>query len=60
MVGEVPIGGVRHDAHLPRRFTEHHGVRATGPSQLEPGGDETIADGTPRAPLPLALDPLPR
>ena len=36
MVGKVPVGGVGHHAHHPRRFTEHHRVRATGPGQLEP------------------------
>jgi hypothetical protein len=48
MVGEVPVRGVRHHAHLPRRFTEHHGVRATRAGQLEPCGDQTVADGASR------------
>ncbi len=49
-VGEVPVGGVGYHAHHPCRFTEHCGVRATGPGQLEPCGDQAVADGTSRAP----------
>ena len=52
-VGEVPVGGVGHHAHHPGRFTEHHGVRATGPGQLEPGGDQAVADGASRTPPSL-------
>jgi hypothetical protein len=55
MVGEVPVGGVGHHAHLPGRFTEHHGVRATAPGQLEAGGDQAVPDGAPRPALPLWL-----
>ena len=54
-VGEVPVGGVGHHAHHPGRFTEHDGVRAAGPGQLEPGGDQAVADGAPRPPPPLRL-----
>ena len=46
--GEVPVGGVGHHAHHPRRLTEHDGVRAAGPGQLEPCGDQAVADGTAR------------
>jgi hypothetical protein len=53
MISEVPVGGVWHHAHLPRRFTEHHGVRATGPGQFEPGGDQAVADGSSRTAPPL-------
>jgi hypothetical protein len=60
MVGEVPIGGIGHDADLPRCFTKYHGVRATGPSQLEAGGDQAVADGAPRTAPRLALGALPR
>ena len=49
-VGEVPVGGVGHHAHHPGRLTQHDGVRATGPRQLEPCGDETVADGASRPP----------
>ena len=58
-VGEVPVGGVGHHAHHPGRFTEHHGVRATGPGQLEPGRDQAVADGAswPAAPLRLVYLP---
>jgi hypothetical protein len=56
MVGEVPVRGVGHHAHLPRRFTEHHGVRATRAGQLEPCSDQTVADGASRtAPLRLVF-----
>ena len=44
-VGEVPVGGVGHHAHHPDRLTEHDGVRAAGPGQLKPGGDQAAADG---------------
>ena len=54
-VGEVPVGGVGHHAHHPGRFTEHHGVRATRPGQLEPRGDEAVADGASRPSPPLRL-----
>ena len=49
-VGEVPVGGVGHHTHHPGRFTQHHGVRATGPGQLEPGRDQAVTDGAPRPP----------
>jgi hypothetical protein len=49
-VGEVPVGGVGHHADHACRFSEHHGVRAAGPGQLEPGGDQAVADGAPRPP----------
>ena len=52
--GEVPVGGVGHHADHPCRFTEHDRVRATGPGQLEPRGDQAVADGTSRAPPPGA------
>ena len=51
-VGEVPVGRVRHHAHRPRRLTEHDGVRATGPGQPEPRGDQAVADGAARTPPP--------
>jgi energy-coupling factor transporter ATP-binding protein EcfA2 len=51
-VGEVPVGGVRHHAHHPCRLAEHDGVRAAGPGQLEPCGDQAVADGTARVPPP--------
>jgi hypothetical protein len=47
-VGEVPVGGVGRHAHDPGRLAEHHGVRAAGPGQLEPGGDQAVADGAAR------------
>jgi hypothetical protein len=53
MVGEVPIGGVGHDAHHPGRFTEHDRVGTTAPGQLEAGGDQAIAHGASRAPSRL-------
>jgi hypothetical protein len=59
MVGEVPIGGVGHHAHLPGRLTEHHGVRATAPGQLEACGDQAVADGASGASSPLCLVCLP-
>ncbi len=43
MVGEVPVGGVRHHAHHSGRFTEQHGLRATSPGQLESGSDQAAA-----------------
>jgi hypothetical protein len=43
MVGEVPVGGVRNHAHHSGRFTEHHGLRATGPGQLKSGSDQAAA-----------------
>ena len=58
-VGEMPVGGVGHHAHHPGRFTEHHGVRAAGPGQLESGGDQAIADGASRPVPPLRLLYLP-
>jgi DNA-binding transcriptional ArsR family regulator len=51
-VGEVPVGGVGHDAHHPYRLAEHDGVGAAGPGQLQPGGDQPLADGAARAPPP--------
>ena len=58
-VGEVPVGGVGHHAHHPGRLTEHHGVRTAGPGQLEPGGDQALADGPSRPSPPLRLACLP-
>jgi hypothetical protein len=52
VVREVTIGGIRHHTHHPCRFTEHHGIRATAPGQLKPGGDQAVADGAARAALP--------
>ena len=52
-VGEMPVGGVGHHAHHPCRFTQHNGVRAAGAGQLEPGGDQAVADGAPRPPSSL-------
>jgi hypothetical protein len=54
-VGEVPVGGVGHHAHHPGRLAEHHGVRAAGPGQLEPCGDQAVADGASRTAPPLRL-----
>ena len=54
-VGEVPVGGVGHHAHHPGRLTEHHGVRPAGPGQLEPRGDQALADGPSRPSPPLRL-----
>ena len=54
-VGEVPVGGVGHHAHHPGRLTEHHRVRAAGAGQLEPGGDQAVADGAARTASPLRL-----
>ena len=54
-IGEVPVGGVGHHAHHPCRLTEHHRVRATGPGQLEPCGDEPVADGASRPSPPFRL-----
>ena len=51
-VGEVPVGGVGHHAHHLCRLTEHDGVRAAGPGQLEPCGDQAVADGASRTPPP--------
>ena len=51
-VGEVPVGGVGHHADHPGRFAEHDGVGAAGPGQLEPGGDQAVADGASRPPPP--------
>ena len=44
-VGEVPVGGVRHHADHPCRFTEHNGVRAAGAGQFKAGGNKAVADG---------------
>ena len=52
-VGEMPVGGVGHHAHHPCRFTQHNGVRAAGAGQLEPGGDQAVADGASRPPSSL-------
>jgi hypothetical protein len=57
-VGEVPVRGVGHHAHHPGRFTQHHGLRATRPGELEPGRDQAVADSAPRPP-PLRLVDLP-
>jgi hypothetical protein len=59
MVGEVPIGGVGYHAHHPCRFTEHHGVGATGSGQLEACGDQAVPDGASRPSSPLCLVCLP-
>jgi Transmembrane secretion effector len=48
--GEVPVGGVGHHAHHPCRFPEHDGIWATGPRQLQPCGDQAVADGAARPP----------
>jgi hypothetical protein len=60
--GEVAVGGVGHHPHHPCHFAEHDGVRAAGPSQLEPGADRAVADGTSRAPPDRVLgdDLVPR
>ena len=58
-VGEVPVGGVGHDAHHPGRFPEHDGVRAAGSGQLEPGGNQAVADGASRTAAPLRRVYLP-
>jgi hypothetical protein len=47
--GEVPVGGVGHHAHHPGRLAEHDGVRTAGPGQLEPRGDQAVADGAARS-----------
>ena len=47
-VGKMPVGGVGHHAYHPGRFPQHDGVRATGPGQLEPCGDQAVADGAAR------------
>ncbi len=52
-VGEVPVGRVRHHAHHPCRFPQHNGVRAAGAGQLEPGGDQAVADSASRPPPSL-------
>src|SRR5439155_1423059 len=44
-VGEVPVDGVGHNAYHPRRFTEHDRVRTPSSGQLEPCGDQAVADG---------------
>jgi len=49
-VSEVPVGGVGYNTLHPGRFTEHHRVRAASPGQLEPSGDQAIADGASRPP----------
>jgi len=59
MIGEVPVGGVGHHTDFPRRFAEHHGVRATGPGQLEPRRDQTVADSPSRTARSLRLVVLP-
>jgi hypothetical protein len=51
-VGEVPVGGVGHHAHHLCRLTEHDGIRAAGPGQLEPGCDQSVADGAARTAPP--------
>ena len=51
-VGEVPVGGVRHHAHHLCRLAEHDGIRAAGPGQFQPDGDQAVADGTARAAPP--------
>src|SRR4029077_11214982 len=40
-------------------LAEHHGVRAAGPGQLEPGGDQAVPDRAPRTAPPLRLPCLP-
>jgi hypothetical protein len=59
-VGEVPVGGVGHHAHHPGRLAEHHGVRAAGAGQLQPRGDQAVADGATRATMPLGGERCPR
>ena len=54
-VGEVPVGGVGHNAHHPCRLAEHHGVRTAGSGQLQPRGDQAVADCTPRTAPALQL-----
>jgi hypothetical protein len=51
-IGEMPVGGVGHHAYHPGRFPEHDGVRATGPGQLEPCGDQAVTDGAARTAPP--------
>ena len=43
-VGEVPVGGVGDHPHHSGRLAEHNAVRAASPGQLEPRGDEPVAD----------------
>ena len=56
-VGEVPVGGIGHHAHHPCRFTQYDGVWAAGAGQLQPGGDQAVADGTSRT-VPSLRDSL--
>jgi len=51
-VGEVPVGGVGHHAHHLCRLTEHDGIRAAGPGQFQPRGDQSVADGAARTAPP--------
>jgi hypothetical protein len=55
MIRKVTIGGVGHHAHHPGGFSEHHGVRASGPGELEPGRDQAVADGAPRTAPPVGV-----
>jgi hypothetical protein len=52
-VGEVPVGGIGHHAHHPCRLTQYDGVWAAGAGQLQPGGDQAVADSASRPPPPL-------
>ena len=55
MVGVVPNAAYRHFADHARRFTEHHCVRAAGPGQFEPCGDQAVTDGSSGPAPPLRL-----
>ena len=59
-VSEMPVGGVWHHANHPGRFAEHDGVRATGPGQFEPRGDQAVANCASRPSPPLRLGRLRR
>ena len=46
---------VVHHTHHPGRLPKHDRVRAAGPGQLQPGGDQSVPHGTPRPSPPLRL-----
>jgi hypothetical protein len=52
-VGEVPVGGIRHHANHPCRFTEDDRIRAANPGKFQPCGYQTVADGPTRPPPSL-------
>ena len=55
----MPVSGVGHDTHYSCRLPEHDGVGPPLPRQLEPGGDQAVADRASRPWPPTGLVFLP-